>query len=167
MVSGNWPAGRRKPLMTPDYRYNITSFEDLQILVGSPQKKFSLNAAICSDLPLRDFLMNQLSAAYSQIVIISFWPYSDDLFDHVREETSVGLHDAVFVSGLDDALASGIDIAELLEKLNSSPPRWKAWFPFPIVFWMSAETAERLRKEARDFWEWMETVYRLEHPGAL
>lgn len=150
--------------MRPEYRYNITSFEDLQILVGSPQKRFSLYAAVCSDLTLRDFLVNQLFAAYNQIAIVSFWPYSDDLFDHVRSEASVGLHDAIFVSGLDDALASGIDISPLLQKLNESPPRWKAWFPFPVVFWMSEETAERLRKEARDFWEWMESVYRLESP---
>ena len=148
--------------MSPEYRYNITSFEDLQILVGSPLKKFSLNAAVCSELPLRDFLVSQLLAAYGQVSVVSFWPYTDDLFDHVREEVSTGLHDAIFVSGLDDALASGIDIAEMLQNLNSSPPRWKAWFPLPVIFWMSAETAERLQNEARDFWEWMEAIYRLE-----
>lgn len=161
-MPGIWMSGSRRPAMNPDFRYNVSSFDDLRILVGSPQKSFSLNAAVCSDLTLRDFLAGQLSAAYNQIAVVSFWPYSDDLFDHVRNEAKTGLYDAVFVSGLDDALASGIEIEDLLANLNLSPQRWKAWFPFPVVFWMSTETADHLRRDAKDFWEWMETVYRLE-----
>lgn len=148
--------------MTPDYRYNSKFFADMQIQVGSQTKTFSLNLAVCSDATLRDFLVHQLESAYSQVSIVSFWPYSSDLFEHVHEAAGQGPHDAVFVSGLDDVLASGQDLENLYTNLNRSPERWKAWFACPIIFWVSDETADALRAESKDFWEWLETIYRLE-----
>ncbi len=150
--------------MTPEYRYNSQFFSDMQIQVGSPTKTFSLNLAVCSDVTLRDFLVQQLESAYSEVAIVSFWPYSIDVFEHVHEATGAGPHDAVFVSGLDDVLASGQSLEELYTKLNRSPVRWKAWFACPIVFWVSEQTADTLREEAKDFWEWLESIYRLEAP---
>lgn len=148
--------------MSDDYHYNASVFEELQLQVGSQTKVFSLNLAICDDSTLRDFLVHQLEAAYNQIEIISFWPYTDNVFEQVQEKIQNGPHDAIFVSGLDDALASGQALEELHHNLNRSPGRWKAWFACPIIFWVSNDTADTLRSEAKDFWEWLETIYRLE-----
>lgn len=148
--------------MSGDFNYSVSVFEDLRLHVGSQTKTFSLNLAICDDNTLRDFLVHQLEASYSQIEIVSFWPYTDEVFEHVHERIQHGPHDAVFVSGLDDALASGQSLDDLYDKLNRSPGRWKAWFAYPVVFWVSNATADTLRDEARDFWEWLESIYRLE-----
>lgn len=148
--------------MSSDFQYSANVFAGLQLQVGSRTKTFSLNLAVCDDTTLRDFLVHQLEAAYNQIEIVSFWPYTDNIFDHVRDNMKHGPHDAVFVSGLDDALASGQSLEELFVNLNRSPGRWKAWFACPVVFWVSNATADSLRAKSKDFWEWLEAIYRLE-----
>lgn len=148
--------------MSSKYHYSASAFEDLRSQVGSQTKTFSLNLAVCDDNTLRDFLVHQLETAYTQIEIVAFWPYSDNVFEHVHERIQRGPHDAVFISGLDDALASGQSMDDLYDNLNRSPGRWKAWFACPVVFWVSNETADTLRAEAKDFWEWLEAIYRLE-----
>ena len=148
--------------MRNDYHYSASVFSDLQLQVGSRTKTFSLNLAIVDDATLRDFLVHQLEAAYSEIQFVPFWPYTSNVFDHVRDSVPHGPHDAIFVSGLDDALASGQSLVELYRNLNLSPGRWKAWFACPVVFWVSNATADSLRSESKDFWEWLESIYRLE-----
>jgi hypothetical protein len=148
--------------MENKYQYNVSAFADLQLQVGSQTKTYSLNIAICADSTLRDFLVHQLEAAYPQIEIISFWPYTDDIFEHVHDQIKPGPHDAVFVSGLDDAIASDQMMDDFYTNLNQSIKRWKAWFACPVVFWISHRTADTLRDEAKDFWEWLEAIYRLE-----
>jgi len=94
--------------------------------------------------------------------VVSFWPYSEDVFEHVHEKVGEGPRDAIFIYGLDDAIASGADSASLYRKLNASPDRWKAWFACPIIFWVDKPTEEILRNEAKDFWEWLTGHYRLD-----
>ncbi len=106
--------------------------------------------------------MHQLEAAYDSIEVITFWPYTSDIFEHVHQAVPNGPHDAVFVSGIDDAIASGHELQALYTTLNLSPDRWKAWFPYPVIFWVSHDTANTLREDAKDFWEWLEGIYRLD-----
>lgn len=148
--------------MKNDYRYSASVFSELQLHVGCQTKTFSLNLAICDDPTLRDFLVHQLEVAYSEIQIIPFWPYTNDVFDHVRDNVPHGPHDSIFVSGLDDALSSEQPLKELYTNLNLSPGRWKAWFACPVIFWVSNDTADSLRSESKDFWEWLESIYRLD-----
>lgn len=148
--------------MRSDFHYNTQAFEALRAHVGVRTKTFSLNVAVCSDSGLRDFLMQQLETTCSHIEVVPFWPYSSDVFAHVHQSTPPGPHDAVFVSGLGDAIASGYETQALFDTLNTSPDNWKAWFPYPVIFWVSQHTADILRIQAKDFWEWLEGVYRLE-----
>ena len=147
----------------PDrYRYRADEVEALWALVAASPATFSLNLAICSDTALRSLIAQQIQAAFPEIEVISFWPYTSDLFKHVHAAISDQPRDALFVSGLEDALNADIDRASLLDTLNVSPPRWKAWFACPVVFWMNGETADTLRDEAKDFWEWQTGLFRLD-----
>ena len=148
--------------MRSDYQYNLEAFDQLQAHVGIATKTFSLNIAVCSDSGLRDFIMQLLDTLHPSIELVPFWPYSSDVFEHVHQSTPPGPHDAVFVSGIGDAIASGYETEALFNTLNLSPDHWKAWFPYPVIFWVSEQTADILRAEAKDFWEWLEGVYRLE-----
>lgn len=143
-------------------RYDADQFEALQALVAHSPGAFSLNLAICSDTTLRTELVKRLQDEFPTIELISFWPYSSDLFEHVHTRMTPEPKDALFVIGLEDALGSGIDRAELLATLNSSPPRWKAWFACPVVFWVNAKTADMLREESKDFWEWQTGLFRID-----
>lgn len=142
--------------------YSKDQFAALRSLIAQSPAAFSLNLTICSDTALRTQLVQQLTDAFNTIELISFWPYSSDLFEHVHARMSSEPKDALFVIGLEDALGSGIDRAELLATLNSSPPRWKAWFACPVVFWVNAKTADMLREESKDFWEWQTGLFRID-----
>ncbi|MCH8204009.1 MAG: hypothetical protein IID09_02540 [Candidatus Hydrogenedentes bacterium] len=147
----------------PDrYRYQAGQLEALRALVGSSPRSFSLNLAICSDSSLRSLLVQQLQAGFPAIEVVSFWPYTIDLFEHVHAAMSTAPKDALFVFGLEDALNADIDHAALLALLNSSPSRWKAWFACPVVFWVNEQTAGRLRDDAKDFWEWQSDLFRID-----
>ena len=135
---------------------------ELRLLLSERPSCFSLNLAISNDTALRDQLVKQLCEMVESIEIISFWPYSENLFEHVHERMEDGPRDALFVAGLEDALAADIDRNALLAQLNSSPPRWKAWFACPIVFWIDDTTADILRHHAPDFWEWQSGLFRLD-----
>ena len=148
--------------MRSKFQYNIQAYDDLHALVGKRTKTFSLNIAVCSESGLRDFTMQQLETAHEQVELVPFWPYDSNVFEHVRQSTPPGPHDAVFVSGLGDAIASGYETQALFDTLNLSPDHWKAWFPYPVIFWVSDHTASILREQAKDFWEWLEGVYRLD-----
>ena len=147
----------------PDrYRYQAGQLEALRALVGRSPRAFSLNLAICSDSSLRSLLVQQLQAGFPAIEVVSFWPYTIDLFEHVHAAMSTAPKDALFVFGLEDALNADIDHAALLALLNSSPSRWKAWFACPVVFWVNELTAGRLRDDAKDFWEWQSDLFRID-----
>ncbi len=147
----------------PDnYKYHADQLEALRALMAASPRTFSLNLAVCSDSTLRDLLVQQLQAGFPAIEIVSFWPYTVDLFEHVHAAMSPSPKDALFVSGLEDALNAGIDHATLLATLNSSPPRWRAWFACPVVFWINAQTAHTLRDQAKDFWEWQTGLFRID-----
>lgn len=147
----------------PDrYRYQAGQLEALRTLVAASPRSFSLNLAICSDSTLRSLLVQQLQAGFPAIEMVSFWPYTVDLFEHVHAAMSTSPKDALFVSGIEDALAADIDHETLLATLNSSPPRWKAWFACPVVFWVNQETADTLREKAKDFWEWQSELFRMD-----
>ena len=148
--------------MDPIPHHDAGQFEALRALVARSPGAFSLNLAICSDTALRTTLVQRLQEAFPTLELISFWPYSSDLFEPVHARMSSEPKDALFVIGLEDALGSGIDRAELLATLNSSPPRWKAWFACPVVFWVNAKTADMLREESKDFWEWQTGLFRID-----
>ena len=135
---------------------------ELRLLLSEQPSSFSLNLAICNDTSLRSGLVQQLCEKFREIEIISFWPYSENLFEHVRERMEEGPRDALFVAGLEDALAADIDHNALLDQLNSSPPRWKAWFACPVILWIDDITADFLRHHAPDFWEWQSGLFRLD-----
>jgi hypothetical protein len=148
--------------MRSKYHYNTQAYDQLHALVGARTKTFSLNLAICDDSRLRDYTMQQLESTYTGVQVVPFWPYDSNVFQHVRQATPPGPHDAVFVSGLGDAIASGYQTQALFDTLNQSPDNWKAWFPYPIIFWTSTHTADILRHQAKDFWEWLQAIHRLE-----
>jgi len=148
--------------MATPLSYDVAAFNALQKLVGTQPRRFSLNMAVCSDASLRATLAQQLMAAWSNIEVVSFWPYSEDVFEHVHETLDEGPRDAIFIYGLDDAVASSADPVSLYHKLNVSPERWKAWFACPIIFWVDKPSEETLRDEAKDFWEWLTGHFRLD-----
>jgi hypothetical protein len=135
---------------------------ELRMLLAERPSSFSLNLAICNDTSIRSALVQELCDKYKDIEIISFWPYTESLFEHVQERMEKGPRDALFVAGLEDALAADIDRNALLQKLNSSPLRWKAWFACPVVFWLDDMAADILRHHAPDFWEWQTGLFRLD-----
>ena len=134
----------------------------LRGLVAQSPRSFSLNLAVCDGAALRNAAVRQLRADFPAIEAVALWPYDKNVFDHVRSSASNEPKDALFVFGLDDALAADIDRPALLSGLNASPPRWKAWFACPVVFWVDHHTADILRLHAPDFWEWQQEVYRLD-----
>jgi len=142
--------------------YRTDEMEALRSLIAASPGAFTLNLAICTDTALRSHLAQELQSAFPAIELVSFWPYTSDLFEHVHRTTAAQPRDALFVSGLEDALDADIDRAALLATLNTSPPRWKAWFACPVIFWMNGPTADLLREEARDFWEWQTGLFRLD-----
>jgi len=148
--------------MPEPYSYNIASFEELQSLISKQPRTFSLNLVVCSDSTLRSFLVQQIEAAFNQIDSVSFWPYSDDLFEHVHEKVGEGPKDSIFIFGLDDALATDQNHDSMFRKLDHSPNRWKAWFACPVIFWINSETEKILLDEAKDFWEWQTGLFRLD-----
>lgn len=135
---------------------------ELRMLLAESPRSFSLNLAICNDTAARSGLVQALCEIHTEIEIVSFWPYSEDLFEHVRERMESGPRDALFVAGIEDALVADIDTEALLQKLNASPPRWKAWFASPVIFWADSTTADILLRHAPDFWEWQSTIFRLD-----
>jgi hypothetical protein len=134
----------------------------LRELVAESPRSFSLNIAICDDSALRNTAVRQLRSEFPTVDAVSLWPYDKDVFDHVHAAAAPEPKDALFVFGLDDALAADIDRPALLAGLNASPPRWKAWFACPVVFWVERHTADILRLHAPNFWEWQAGVYRLD-----
>ncbi len=147
----------------PDrYKYDADQLKALRRLVATSPRSFSLNLAICSDSTLRSMLVQQLQAGFPAIEVVSFWPYTVDLFEHVHAVMSTSPKDALFVSGLEDALAADIDHTALLGALNASPRRWRAWFACPVVFWLNQQTADTLREKAKDFWEWQSDLFRID-----
>ncbi len=147
----------------PDrFRYEAAQLEALRTLVAQTPRAFSLNLAVCSDNALRSLLIQQFQAGYPAIEVVSFWPYTVDLFEHVHQAMSTSPKDAIFVCGLEDALGADINRETLLATLNSSPARWKAWFACPVIFWVDQETADSLREFAKDFWEWQTDLFRID-----
>ena len=140
----------------------LTDVAALRGLIGQSPRSFSLNLVLGADASLRNAAVRQLRADFPAIEAVALWPYDKDVFDHVHTVASRDPKDALFVRGLDDALSANIDRAALLAGLNASPPRWKAWFACPVVFWVDRHTADILRLHARDFWEWQADVYRLD-----
>jgi hypothetical protein len=134
----------------------------LRGLIAQSPRLFSLNLAVCDDASQRNAAVRQLRAEFPTVKAVALWPYDKDVFEHVHTTASRDPKDALFVFGLDDALAADIDRAALLAGLNASPPRWKAWFACPVVFWVDRHTADILRLRAPDFWEWQQDVYRLD-----
>jgi len=147
----------------PDrYRYQTAEVEALRELVGQSPAQFSLNLAICDDTSLRSLIVQQLKAAYPDVEVTALWPYEKDVFEHVHAASSRSPKDALFIAGIDDALAANIDRQALLKSLNASVERWKAWFACPVVFWLDSHTADIIRTHAPDFWEFQNGVYRID-----
>jgi len=156
-------SGPMDPDALPDgSRCDAEAFAGLDVTVGVSPRSFSLNVAVCDDPALRDALFRQLTARHGDIETVALWPYESEVFEHVHARMSDRPRDALFVVGLEDALAADIDRAALLAHLSASPPRWKAWFACPVVFWVDAHTASILRANAPDFWEWQTGVFRLD-----
>lgn len=143
-------------------RYDASEVGAIRALVSETPRTFSLNLAVCDDPALRDLLVRQLDVDFPAIEIVSLWPYESDVFEHVRAAISDAPKDALFVAGVDDALNADIDRPALLRSLDASPERWKAWFACPVIFWVDAHTADILRQQARDFWEWQTHIFRLD-----
>ena len=147
----------------PDrYRYQTTEVEALRELVGQSPAQFSLNLAICDDTSLRSLIVQQIKAAYPEVEVATLWPYERDVFEQVHAASSRAPKDALFIAGLDDALSANIDRQALLHSLDASVQRWKAWFACPVVFWLDSLSADILRLQAPDFWEFQNNVYRLD-----
>jgi hypothetical protein len=142
--------------------HQLGDIAGLRGLIGQSPRSFSLDLVLCDDASLRNAAVRQLRAEFPAVEAVALWPYDKDVFDHVRSATVDGPRDALFIFGLDDALAADIDRAALLAGLNASPLRWKAWFACPVVFWVDRHTADILRLRAPDFWEWQADVYRLD-----
>jgi len=147
----------------PDrYRYQTAEVDALRELVGQNPHQFSLNLAISDDISLRDLVVQQIKAAHPDVEVATLWPYERDVFEQVHAASSRAPKDALFISGLDDALSANIDRQALLTSLNATVQRWKAWFACPVVFWLDVHTADILRLQAPDFWEFQNNVYRLD-----
>ncbi len=144
----------------PDHK--VTDSAALRGLIGQSPRTFSLNLVLCDDASLRNAVVRQLRTEFPSIEAVALWPYDKDVFDHVHTAVSKDPKDALFVFGLDDALAADIDRPALLAGLNASPPRWKAWFACPVLFWLDHHTADILRLHAPNFWEWQSEIYRLD-----
>jgi hypothetical protein len=140
----------------------ISDATALRGLIAQSPRMFSLNLAVCDEATLRNAAVRQLRAEFPAVEAVALWPYDKEVFEHVHTASSREPKDALFIFGLDDALAADIDRPALLAGLNASPPRWKAWFACPVIFWVDCHTADILRLRAPDFWEWQQDVYRLD-----
>ena len=92
--------------MSEESTYNTASFDALRALVASQPRMFSLNLAVCSTANVRSNLTRQLHEKHQNIEVVSFWPYSANIFEHVHEQIEEGPRDSIFIFGLDDAISS-------------------------------------------------------------
>lgn len=138
------------------------ALDALHQLIQQSPGRFSLSLVVCDDTALRSRAAVELQRRFSAVDMVPVWPYTEDVFEQVHAHSKNGPYDAVFVSGLDDAIRSDGDHAPLYRALDASPRRWKAWFACPILFWVDQLSADILRQQARDFWEWQTHVFRLD-----
>jgi hypothetical protein len=85
-----------------------------------------------------------------------------DIFGQAHDSSTVGPRDALFVVGIADVLTGGQDADIFLRVLDASPRRWKAWYPYPVVFWVDEESSKILLSHAKDFWEWQTALFRFD-----
>lgn len=130
----------------------------LHNLLSTTPRAFSLNVAIAPPGIRRERALAYFLDEFPSVAEVHLPTQCDDVFTSVFSVAPPGPRDAVFVHGLD--CVSPDDT--LIAKLNASPRRWRAWYAYPIVFWIEAESVDPLRESARDYWEWVTGVFRFD-----
>ncbi len=148
-------------------RAEADALQKLRALLAMQPRVFSLNLAVCSGASRVDGLIQDLKGEFDSIDIARVSEQTLDIFGQVHDSSTVGPRDALFVVGIADVLTGGQDADIFLRALDASPRRWKAWYPYPVVFWVDEKSSKILLSHAKDFWEWQTAVFRFDagHQG--
>ncbi|MDP7639152.1 MAG: hypothetical protein QGG73_05485 [Candidatus Hydrogenedentes bacterium] len=137
----------------------------LRALLATQPREFSLNLAVCPSSSCRDGLIRSLRDVFDSIDVARVSEKTLDLFSHVHDPSTGGPRDALFVVGMEEVLTGEQDADIFLRALDASPRRFKAWYPYPVVFWVDEDSSTILLSHAKDFWEWQTGVFRFDGPG--
>jgi hypothetical protein len=148
-------------------KFSETALDALRALIAQSPRAFSLNAMICPAGDTRELVMDLVLREFPTVVQVDLPPQTTDIFTGVFGVAPPGPRDAILVTGFDELYGDPSKREALAPLLNASPRRWRAWYPYPIVFWLSPETAEALRRSSRDFWEWLTGVFDLRAQGTV
>ena len=143
-------------------REEVGVLAQLRALLARNVRGFSLNLAVCESKSRRAALVQTLRDEFDSIDVARVPRQTLDVFSHVHDPSIVGPRDALFVVGIEDVLAGESDAEIFLRALDASPRGWKAWYPYPVVFWVDEKSSEILLARAKDFWEWQTGVYRFD-----
>jgi hypothetical protein len=138
------------------------ALQKLRALLSLQPRVFSLNLAVCSGASRMGGLIEELKGEFDSIDIARVSEQTLDIFGQAHDCSTVGPRDALFVVGIADVLTGGQDADIFLRVLDASPRRWKAWYPYPVVFWVDEESLRILLSNAKDFWEWQTAVFRFD-----
>lgn len=147
------------PRDSREVNFQRSTLAELRGILDRSPRAFSLCLAVCSDDEVRDYLIRTLRQEFDAIAVVTLHRDAPDPFADVKTAAPSGPSDALFVAGLDRVIPRDERAAPFLAALNASPKRWKAWYGHPIVFWVHADTAQQLRQQAPDFWEWQSHLF--------
>lgn len=149
---------------TPFTRPRHGTFNELRRLIARSPRKCSLNLAATTQSPWRNVV--ELRREFDAIAVVDLPLEIHDVFSYVQRAAPPGPRDAIFVFGLDRVLGRERDTEIVCRALNASPRRWKAWYAYPIVFWVDGAKLDAVQQQTPDFWEWQAGVFRLNALGA-
>jgi hypothetical protein len=124
---------------------------------------FSLLLVRCNQAPQRERLMAEVCARLANLKfqVIHLREPVTHLLDALREQMSIPLPDAVFVSGLEHSLRSGDESlnAPLIANLNASRNSFPQTVPRPLVLWIPEYVLTAIMQGAPDFFSIRSGVY--------
>ncbi|MDX2230249.1 MAG: hypothetical protein NW220_11470 [Leptolyngbyaceae cyanobacterium bins.349] len=133
---------------------NREALEELVWAIDSSAGTFALLLARCNYARLREQLVADLQHRFPDLRVLTLPPDTTTLFATIRDELGGVLPTALMVFGLESVTA----LDQLLSSTNQVREEFRKSFLFPLVFWVTDDTLQKLSRLAPDFESWATTT---------
>ena len=139
---------------TPETERQIAELAAVGRMLDAARGTFSLSIAVCNSVPLRDYIIDKLTASDSGIGVIRIPKGSSDVLRVAKREAGKTKPSAILLLDLDIVVPSDDQGLDVLAALNASRELWAERFSCPVVFWVPEYLAVAISIHARDLWAW-------------
>lgn len=139
--------------------FNDHSLRTLSRAINLSEGQFALILVRCNYAALQEQMRQRLEKLCSVKVRSLVLPQSvDTLFTTIKAAIASSQAPALMIFGLESVTA----IDQLLVSTNQLRDEFRAYFPFPLVLWVTEEVLQKLTRLAPDFRSWAATSIKFE-----